>query len=112
MKTFCPECGFNVSVDEDGCCILCGATATGSAVNSLFDSTMRTKQEILENIEKCSKVASFGISNGPCPFNDDGLEGCCAECSTMSTLQWVLKSSKSPNRNAQNIMIEKLTEKN
>lgn len=28
-KTLCVECGPNVSIDEDGCCIACGATATG-----------------------------------------------------------------------------------
>jgi hypothetical protein len=33
MNTFCPECGPNVSIDEDGCCVTCGATAIGSAVN-------------------------------------------------------------------------------
>ena len=35
MKTFCPECGFNIEVDEDGCCIDCGATAVGNAVDML-----------------------------------------------------------------------------
>jgi len=34
-KTFCPECGFGVPVDEDGCCVTCGATATGPAVDEL-----------------------------------------------------------------------------
>lgn len=28
--SFCPECGPNVPIDEDGCCVTCGATATGS----------------------------------------------------------------------------------
>ena len=36
MKTFCPECGFGVDVDDDGCCALCGSTATGSAVDRLL----------------------------------------------------------------------------
>ena len=36
MKTFCPECGFDVTVDEDGCCIDCGATAVGDAVDLLY----------------------------------------------------------------------------
>ena len=35
MKTFCPECGFGVAVDEDGCCLYCGSVATGSAVDDL-----------------------------------------------------------------------------
>ena len=35
MKTFCPECGFGVKVDVDGCCLYCGSVATGSAVDEL-----------------------------------------------------------------------------
>lgn len=35
-NTFCPECGFGVAVDEEGLCILCGATAVGRAVDQLF----------------------------------------------------------------------------
>lgn len=36
LKTFCPECGFGVSVDEDGLCVHCGATAVGKAIDELF----------------------------------------------------------------------------
>jgi len=35
MKTFCPECGPGVPVDEDGLCVQCGATAVGKAVDNL-----------------------------------------------------------------------------
>ena len=35
IKTFCPECGFDVEIDEDGCCRGCGALATGAAVDKL-----------------------------------------------------------------------------
>lgn len=31
-KTFCPQCGWNVEVDEDGCCVSCGCVAAGDAV--------------------------------------------------------------------------------
>lgn len=37
MNTFCPQCGFGVKIDEDGCCIHCGSSATGDAVDSLFN---------------------------------------------------------------------------
>lgn len=30
--TLCPGCGFDVGVDENGCCITCGADATGPGV--------------------------------------------------------------------------------
>ena len=33
--SFCPECGPGVSVDEDGCCVTCGSTSTGQAVDRL-----------------------------------------------------------------------------
>ena len=33
IQSFCPQCGFNVSVDVDECCIHCGATAMGSAID-------------------------------------------------------------------------------
>jgi len=29
LMTWCPECGPDMDVDEDGCCVQCGATATG-----------------------------------------------------------------------------------
>lgn len=35
--TFCPECGPDVSIDEDGCCIGCGATAVGRAIEALIE---------------------------------------------------------------------------
>lgn len=35
IHSFCPECGINVKVDEDGCCAACGATATGSALKDI-----------------------------------------------------------------------------
>ena len=35
--TFCPACGFDVRTDDDGCCLVCGATATGQAVGKLAE---------------------------------------------------------------------------
>lgn len=32
FRSFCPQCGPNLAVDEDGCCWYCGATATGRAL--------------------------------------------------------------------------------
>lgn len=67
---------------------------------------MRTEQEIREKLNQCQNVVGFGMSEGPCPFNDDGSEGCCAECTTMSTLEWVLGNDSSPNHNGQNALID------
>lgn len=33
VKTWCPQCGPDVSVDEDGCCAVCGADATGDGAD-------------------------------------------------------------------------------
>ena len=69
---------------------------------------MRTKKEILDLLSKCEKVADFGMSKGPCPFDERGKAGCCAECSTHSTLQWVLGKDNNPSHNAQDLMGEAL----
>ena len=36
-KTFCPDCGFGIAVDKDGCCFICGAKAIGKAVDVLCE---------------------------------------------------------------------------
>ena len=45
MKTFCPECGFGVKVDVDGCCLYCGAVATGTAVDELY--SLKTAEQVI-----------------------------------------------------------------
>ena len=35
---------------------------------------MRTEQEIRELLDKCAKVRSWGVSNGPCPTEDDARD--------------------------------------
>ena len=32
--SWCPQCGLGVDVDEDGCCVTCGATANGDGVEA------------------------------------------------------------------------------
>lgn len=36
MNTFCPQCGPLCKVDEDGCCVTCGSTATGPEVENMM----------------------------------------------------------------------------
>lgn len=33
LGSWCPECGSNVSVDEDGCCNACGCSAVGAGAD-------------------------------------------------------------------------------
>lgn len=51
LLTFCPQCGPNVFVNEDGCCRGCGATASGRGVEDL---ALRLKQgdEALKKAEE------------------------------------------------------------
>jgi len=36
--TFCPGCGVGIAVDEDGCCLNCGADAVGIEVDKILNS--------------------------------------------------------------------------
>lgn len=47
-ETLCPECGIGVSVDEDGCCVHCGATATGRGVRGALAEIQRLRAELAE----------------------------------------------------------------
>lgn len=47
LGTMCPECGFDVAVDEDGLCVMCGATAVGPAV----DQVIRLRDAIFSRID-------------------------------------------------------------
>lgn len=44
--TWCPECGPGVSVDEDGCCATCGATATGPGVDAIIAEVRQLREEV------------------------------------------------------------------
>ena len=57
MKTFCPECGFGVKVDVDGCCLYCGSVATGPAVDALANAA---------NVCKCDGMRSASTICGIC----------------------------------------------
>jgi hypothetical protein len=35
VQTWCAQCGWDVDVDEDGCCATCGADATGPGVDAI-----------------------------------------------------------------------------
>lgn len=44
--TFCPECGWNVKIDEDGTCAHCGATAIGPAVDEVRETIKRLNARV------------------------------------------------------------------
>lgn len=37
LRAFCPRCGLNPSVDEEGCCDHCGSDAVGAGVDALAE---------------------------------------------------------------------------
>ena len=62
-ETFCPECGFNVKVDEDGCCVHCGATATGSAVadpTRTREALKRLKADVKDALDPLNWITATG----------------------------------------------------
>ena len=50
--SFCPECGFNIECDEDGCCVTCGATAMGEAVKALRVFSAQWRQAPTEEADE------------------------------------------------------------
>ena len=44
MNTLCPQCGWGVKVDEDGCCAMCGATAIGEGVDAAWKARELAEQ--------------------------------------------------------------------
>jgi hypothetical protein len=95
---------------------------------------MRPAEELKKFLEACSDVCDFGLSKGPCPLkiNDkkdcqefcdypedsedhkqccaewNKRQGCCAECSFPSAIQWVLGEDNNPTDNGQKRLIQAL----
>lgn len=67
---------------------------------------MRTEQELRDFLKRCNEVSGFGMSDGNCPMT--GTEGCCAECTTPSAIEWVLGESNNGAENGQNKLINAL----
>jgi hypothetical protein len=54
LYSFCPECGPNVALDQNGCCVPCGSTAVGSWI---YENGPRVKLRV-------SKRPSSGGKDG------------------------------------------------
>lgn len=67
IKIWCPQCGPNVDIDEDGLCIGCGCTAVGAGVNLIYTrlngyqlelNTIEEKNdELIDGVEVVQKIA-------------------------------------------------------
>jgi len=67
---------------------------------------MKTEKQIKDFLKRCDKVRDFGMSKGKCPAEKGNKKGCCAECSTPSTLLWVLGAKVRMSDNMQNVLID------
>lgn len=48
LGSLCPQCGYDVKVDEEGCCIGCGSTAIGDGADAAHrwrNKARRAKRE-------------------------------------------------------------------
>jgi hypothetical protein len=48
IETWCPECGYGVKIDEEGCCISCGVTAIGKGVDQALAAEAERKALLRE----------------------------------------------------------------
>jgi len=60
-KTLCPICGFDVRVDEDGCCVDCGATAVGGGVDAAHTIRRKFDSIDLELFEVLDRAGALNI---------------------------------------------------
>jgi uncharacterized Zn finger protein (UPF0148 family) len=60
IKTWCPQCGPDVHIDEDGCCAMCGADAAGDGVDEAHKHRRAAQkaQKALERI--CEETYDTG----------------------------------------------------
>jgi type 1 glutamine amidotransferase len=57
--SWCPQCGPGVSIDEDGCCESCGATATGAWASRAIEQAAEVDRLKEERDEAKKKVARY-----------------------------------------------------
>lgn len=81
LPTWCPQCGPRVRVDEDGCCLECGATACGAGADAaIIDrhriAALEAKRQCgvegdggMRACDNCGAFAFFGqAAPDDCPF--------------------------------------------
>ena len=64
LGTLCPQCGFDVRIDEDGLCVGCGATAIGEGV----DKAIRMRRGLVRiraNGGKCESAIAHAALDEP-----------------------------------------------
>jgi hypothetical protein len=74
-KTWCPQCGPGVGIDEDGCCTSCGATATGEGA----EQALRLKAKLDSAYEAVYERRELREALTECQANLEAAEAKLAE---------------------------------
>jgi len=64
IKTFCAECGPNVSFDEDGCCMSCGSLCIGGGVKFIEDLRVQVEELREKMADKILMPTALTAENG------------------------------------------------
>ena len=80
-KTWCPQCGPDVDVDEDGCCGACGADATGDgadrahawrtadeAANDLLGVSVAQSKVLRDEVNRLSAASRYHLGYWWLPY--------------------------------------------
>lgn len=72
IKTFCPECGPNIAIDEDGSCHTCGNGAFGQGIEKINLLIRQAREEVREEIVNQVAAACKARPDGkPCGLCND-----------------------------------------
>lgn len=67
--SWCPQCGPDVSIDEDGCCAICGADATGEgaeralALREQRDAALRDLAAVRAELAEARTILSEAVGH-------------------------------------------------
>jgi hypothetical protein len=62
LETWCPQCGADVDIDEDGCCQSCGADAIGEGASDAHSARRQLAQAVADKTraeQLCVRMAAL-----------------------------------------------------
>lgn len=75
IKTFCTECGPNVSFDEDGCCMSCGGLCIGDGVKFVEDLRQENEklhEQLAQKLVDQAFINDIAVKNGSLHMQMEG----------------------------------------
>lgn len=88
VETWCPQCGPNVVVDDDECCVMCGASATGDGVDmvhALYHENEKFREALAPHIVISECLKKLRIFESTKYATDDTLSDMIDEMMTELT---------------------------